>query len=91
MSRVNMQGEIVNTKFLHNDITCPCCEMVEDTMSHQLECITLSHGNMLVDQTMTFNDIYSDSVNKQAQITHIFDQAIRRRKIYLKHIQKFTQ
>ena len=45
----------------------------------------------LVDHTMTFHDIYGGSANKQAQIIHIFDQAIGRRKIYLKHIQKFTQ
>ena len=45
----------------------------------------------LVDQTMTFYDVYGGTAYKEAQIIHMFDQAIGRRKIYLKHIQKFTQ
>ena len=77
----------VNIKYLHSDVTCPCCGKSEDTMSHQIVCSALSHGNMLVDQTVTIDDIYSDNVNNQAQWTHILEQAIRRRRIYLKHVQ----
>ena len=76
-----------NTKFLNPDPTCPCCGLSEDTMGHQIECLVLNNGDLLIDHTLSISDIYHKDVIRQAQITQIFEQAIKRRKIYLKHIK----
>ena len=75
----------LNAKFLNKNTTCPCCGLEEDTMSHQLNCSVLTNNDLIRDPSVNIKDIYHEDDRKQAQITQIFEQAIKRRKIYMKH------
>ena len=78
-----------NIPFLVKDTRCPCCLLQEDTMEHNLRCFVIQANTQIMSCRATniaISDIFSSEVEKQAKLTVLFDQAIRRRKIILQHI-----
>ena len=74
----------VNIKFLVDDISCPCCYSHDDTMEHQLECPVINKNVISVPKNVvSIKQIFSRDVRKQAEITRIFDEATKRRKIII--------
>ena len=81
-----------NIKFLVKDTLCPCCLLFEDTMEHQLRCAVINSNTKLICKNrMSISDVFSSQVEKQINITIIFEQAIRGRKIILNHIKTDDQ
>ena len=71
-----------NIKFLVDDILCPCCFSHDDTMSHQIECPVINNNIISVSKNaVSLDQIFSQDVGKQIEITRIFDEATKRRKI----------
>ena len=73
-----------NIPFLVKDTRCPCCLLQEDTMEHNLRCFVIQANTQIMRCRATniaISDIFSSEVEKQAKLTVLFDQAIRRRKI----------
>ena len=75
-----------NQKYLHSDILCPCCREEDDTISHQLSCRFQSDVNSQLDASLTSEDIFSQDIQRQCQVTMMFDQAMNRRKIFNQHV-----
>ena len=77
-----------NIPYVKNKI-CYCCKSYTDSLDHPLWCSIMTRCNPLVDRNTMLNidDIYSTNVQTQSQIVIIFEQAIRRRKIFLEHIK----
>ena len=77
-----------NISFLVEDTLCPCCLMSSDTMEHQLRCHIIQSNTQIISKTqVSIKDIFSTSVDVQANLTILFEQAIKRRKIILDHIK----
>ena len=76
-----------NIPYLVSDLRCPCCFLEEDTMEHTLRCSVIQANCQLICSTnISITDMFSSKVQDQANVTVMFDQAIRRRRIVLQHI-----
>ena len=74
-----------NIKFMVEDTRCPCCLLRDisnlDTMEHQLLCDVINVNNSsIVSGNVNIDMIYSEQISKQAEITRIFEEAMRKRK-----------
>ena len=69
----------------YDDLTCPVCRdnNPQDTQSHILHCKTLLNGeNILVDNKVIYEDLFSRKTVKQVIITKLFeDLFVKRRKL----------
>ena len=78
-----------NIKFLVDDTLCPCCRLYDDTMAHQLDCIVINNNVISVpNNAVSIEQIFSQDVRKQTEITRIFDEATKRRKIIINKKKK---
>ena len=79
----------MNITFLVGERLCPCCFQDYDTCGHQLLCKVINaNTNMIAKGLISIEDIFSKDVDKQAQVTIMFEQSWKRRKILLKHIKE---
>ena len=71
----------MNIKFLVNDTKCPCCSLEEDTMSHQIECPVINKSTKCLSKiSISIHQIFSSDVNKQVEVTLVFEEATMQRK-----------
>ena len=65
---------------------CPLCKMEEDSQQHLLECLIIKINNpdILNNVNSIYEDIYSNNIDKQNNITKLIEMAINSRKIILK-------
>ena len=64
---------------MFNDMGCRVCgeSEVEESQSHQLDCITLINRcpKLYNDSIINYDDIYGD-INKQLRVTKLFDEVL---------------
>ena len=68
----------------YGDSLCPLCKECEDTQEHLLECSWLPSGSKLVTNTPTYDDLFSDKLEKKIRIARILKKKIEERKKILK-------
>ena len=64
---------------------CPLCKIEEDSQKHLLECvlIKLNSPDILHNTDSKYEDIFSNDIEKQDQISKLIETAIRKRRILL--------
>ena len=81
--RARMAAVKCNFRNKYDDLTCPVCidSRYEDTQIHLLDCKTLLNGkNILVKNTICYNDIYSSDIKKQEIIVGLFEDLFSKRR-----------
>merc|ERR1712179_476095 len=77
----------VKTNFKNNnsDLSCPLCDIKEDDQKHVLECPTLLNNTSdVAEGNISYDDIFSNDVLKQAKILRIFNYSWKKRKDLMK-------
>ena len=81
--RARMTEVKCNFRNKYNDLSCPICmdPSSEDSQLHLLHCKTLLRGeNVLVKNKLSYTDIHSSDVQRQAIIVRMFEALLRKRR-----------
>ena len=58
---------------------CPCCKMEEDSQEHLLSCHMLVDAGTIVRQSPDYQDLFSNNLERQLNITRILKNNFQRR------------
>ena len=62
------------SKLNNKNTTCPFCDTEDDTQEHELNCDEMNN-----DYSYTYNNIYSENISEQTEITRHFQSILERR------------
>ena len=74
-----------NYRHLHPNPLCPCCQLEDDTVQHQLNCQIQSGNNNSVEPAEE-NDIYHPNLERQCKVAILLEQAQNRRKKFIEQL-----
>ena len=83
-----------NYRNKYDDLSCPTCmdPSSEDSQLHLLHCKTLLSGeNILVKNKLSYTDIYSSDVQRQAIIVKLFEALLQKRRKLLSQESRRTE
>ena len=73
-----------NYRGKYSDVLCPSCKQEDDTQQHLLVCSSLNMGGLLAGSLPDYNDLFSDDLSKQVQLSSImktcYDERIKLKK-----------
>ena len=83
----SLRADMVNVRrnFKHSftDMICPICHDSTqlDTQPHILQCVKLlENENLMMKNTISYSDIFSQEVHKQVKVTKLFDYFLQKRR-----------
>ena len=92
--RARMTAVKCNFRNNYYDLSCPICmnPNSEDSKLHLMHCNTLMNGeNILMKNKLSYTDIYSSDVQRQATIVRFFEALfLKRRKLLNQEIRRIV-
>ena len=61
-----------------SDVICPCCKTEEDKQQHLLN-ISLNSDEVITDSLPDYNDLFSDKLSKQVELSRIMNKRFQKR------------
>jgi hypothetical protein len=78
--RARMLDLKCNYRGKYSEVNCPCCKLEEDTQQHLLSCRSLHTDGTLIGSLPDYNDLFSENLSKQVQLSSIMKKQYEKRK-----------